>query len=163
MWHRHRGVHLQMSGRNASRPAASLDACVGSGGLAVLAENSCAPGLHRGRNRTLGRMTVKVRFAPSPTGSLHVGNALGAVATRRFGDWMLLRIDDTDAARNVGVVDAEKHPVAEPSGRDRAERIADMKRARRARRKADFHCHPAECTIPPAMESWRATVLRQNG
>jgi hypothetical protein len=43
----------------------------------------------------------KVRFAPSPTGSLHVGNALSAVANRRFGDWMLLRIDDTDPARNV--------------------------------------------------------------
>ena len=44
---------------------------------------------------------TRVRFAPSPTGSLHVGNALGAVANRRLGDWMLLRIDDTDAARNV--------------------------------------------------------------
>ncbi|HEY6836299.1 MAG TPA: glutamate--tRNA ligase family protein [Gaiellaceae bacterium] len=43
----------------------------------------------------------KVRFAPSPTGSLHVGNALGAVANRAFGDWLLLRIDDTDPARNV--------------------------------------------------------------
>src|ERR1700693_3442435 len=43
----------------------------------------------------------RVRFAPSPTGSLHVGNALSAVANRDFGDWMLLRIDDTDAARNV--------------------------------------------------------------
>jgi glutamyl-tRNA synthetase len=43
----------------------------------------------------------KVRFAPSPTGSLHVGNALSAVANRSFGDWMLLRIDDTDPARNV--------------------------------------------------------------
>src|ERR671914_705386 len=43
----------------------------------------------------------RVRFAPSPTGSLHVGNALSAVANRRFGDWMLLRIDDTDPARNV--------------------------------------------------------------
>src|SRR5438876_8049368 len=43
----------------------------------------------------------RVRFAPSPTGSLHVGNALSAVANRSFGDWMLLRIDDTDAARNV--------------------------------------------------------------
>ena len=43
----------------------------------------------------------KVRFAPSPTGSLHVGNALSAVANRGFGDWMLLRIDDTDPARNV--------------------------------------------------------------
>lgn len=44
---------------------------------------------------------TRVRFAPSPTGSLHVGNALSAVANRRLGHWMLLRIDDTDAARNV--------------------------------------------------------------
>src|SRR5919199_2820220 len=43
----------------------------------------------------------RVRFAPSPTGSLHVGNALSAVANRAFGDWMLLRIDDTDPERNV--------------------------------------------------------------
>jgi len=43
----------------------------------------------------------RVRFAPSPTGSLHVGNALSAVANREFGDWLLLRIDDTDPARNV--------------------------------------------------------------
>ena len=43
----------------------------------------------------------RVRFAPSPTGSLHVGNALSAVANRAFGDWMLLRIDDTDPARNL--------------------------------------------------------------
>ena len=46
-------------------------------------------------------MPARVRFAPSPTGSLHLGNALSAVANRRLGDWMLLRIDDTDAARNV--------------------------------------------------------------
>jgi glutamyl/glutaminyl-tRNA synthetase len=44
---------------------------------------------------------TRVRFAPSPTGSLHVGNALSAVANRDFGDWFLLRIDDTDAARNI--------------------------------------------------------------
>jgi glutamyl/glutaminyl-tRNA synthetase len=43
----------------------------------------------------------KVRFAPSPTGSLHVGNALSAVINRREGDHLLLRIDDTDPARNV--------------------------------------------------------------
>src|SRR5437763_5284851 len=43
----------------------------------------------------------RVRFAPSPTGSLHVGNALSAVANRALGDWLLLRIDDTDPARNV--------------------------------------------------------------
>ena len=48
---------------------------------------------------------VRVRFAPSPTGSLHLGNALSAVANRRFADehagTLLLRIDDTDPARNV--------------------------------------------------------------
>ncbi len=44
---------------------------------------------------------TRVRFAPSPTGSLHVGSALSAVANRNFGGTMLLRIDDTDAARNV--------------------------------------------------------------
>ena len=44
---------------------------------------------------------ARVRFAPSPTGSLHVGNALSAVANRRLGDWMLLRIDDTDVTRTI--------------------------------------------------------------
>jgi glutamyl-tRNA synthetase len=43
----------------------------------------------------------KVRFAPSPTGTLHIGNALSAVANSAFGDWFLLRIDDTDPKRNV--------------------------------------------------------------
>jgi glutamyl-tRNA synthetase len=43
---------------------------------------------------------TRVRFAPSPTGTLHVGGALSALANRTFGEWMLLRIDDTDAERN---------------------------------------------------------------
>ncbi len=47
---------------------------------------------------------VRVRFAPSPTGSLHLGSALTAVANRRFADErggvLLLRIDDTDPARS---------------------------------------------------------------
>ena len=47
----------------------------------------------------------RVRFAPSPTGSLHLGGALSAVANRRFADEhdgsFLLRIDDTDPERNV--------------------------------------------------------------
>jgi glutamyl-tRNA synthetase len=51
-------------------------------------------------------MTTRTRFAPSPTGSLHLGSALSAVANRRRGDWFLLRIDDTDAGRGVeGAVD----------------------------------------------------------
>ncbi len=48
---------------------------------------------------------VRLRFAPSPTGSLHLGNALSAVANRAFADErggvLVLRIDDTDPARNV--------------------------------------------------------------
>jgi glutamyl/glutaminyl-tRNA synthetase len=51
-------------------------------------------------------LPVRVRFAPSPTGSLHVGNALTAVANRHFADehdgTLVLRIDDTDPARVVG-------------------------------------------------------------
>lgn len=50
-------------------------------------------------------VSVRVRFAPSPTGSLHVGNALTAVANRRFADEhggvLVLRIDDTDSSRTV--------------------------------------------------------------
>ena len=46
-------------------------------------------------------MQTRVRFAPSPTGSLHLGGALSAVINRRFGDWLLLRIDDTDPSRAV--------------------------------------------------------------
>jgi glutamyl/glutaminyl-tRNA synthetase len=46
-------------------------------------------------------VSTRVRFAPSPTGSLHLGGALSAVANRLRGDWLLLRIDDTDATRTV--------------------------------------------------------------
>lgn len=50
-------------------------------------------------------MAVRVRFAPSPTGSLHLGNALTGVANRRFADErdgvLVLRIDDTDPTRTV--------------------------------------------------------------
>jgi glutamyl-tRNA synthetase len=53
---------------------------------------------------------VHVRFAPSPTGSLHLGSALTAVANRAFADerggTMLLRIDDTDAARTDPAAEA---------------------------------------------------------
>ncbi|MEZ5102148.1 MAG: glutamate--tRNA ligase family protein [Thermoleophilia bacterium] len=51
----------------------------------------------------MGERPVRVRFAPSPTGALHLGGALTAVANRRFADehggTLVLRIDDTDAAR----------------------------------------------------------------
>src|SRR5476649_342971 len=50
-------------------------------------------------------MTVVVRFAPSPTGLLHVGNARTALLNwlfaKKMGGRFLLRIDDTDAARST--------------------------------------------------------------
>ena len=48
---------------------------------------------------------VKVRFAPSPTGNLHVGNLRTALVNflfaRRAGGHFMLRIDDTDTDRST--------------------------------------------------------------
>ena len=48
---------------------------------------------------------VRTRFAPSPTGRLHVGNLRVAVFnhlfTRRHGGEFILRVEDTDVERNV--------------------------------------------------------------
>jgi glutamyl-tRNA synthetase len=50
-------------------------------------------------------MTPRVRFAPSPTGRLHVGNVFVALANwlfaRRHGGAFLLRLDDTDRERST--------------------------------------------------------------
>ena len=48
--------------------------------------------------------TVRVRFAPSPTGYLHIGNVHTALFNwlfaRHFGGQVVLRIEDTDQARS---------------------------------------------------------------
>jgi len=50
-------------------------------------------------------MKVRVRFAPSPTGYLHIGGARTALFNwlyaRHTGGTFVLRIEDTDAARNT--------------------------------------------------------------
>ena len=50
-------------------------------------------------------MTVRVRFAPSPTGYLHIGGVRTALFNwlyaRHTGGVFVLRIEDTDAARNT--------------------------------------------------------------
>lgn len=50
-------------------------------------------------------MSVKVRFAPSPTGKLHVGNIRAALVNwlfaRQQGGSFVLRIDDTDRERST--------------------------------------------------------------
>ncbi len=49
--------------------------------------------------------TVRVRFAPSPTGYLHIGGArtilFNWLVARKAGGCMVLRIEDTDQARHV--------------------------------------------------------------
>jgi glutamyl/glutaminyl-tRNA synthetase len=49
-------------------------------------------------------MTIRTRFAPSPTGYLHIGGVRTALfnwlLARRLGGQFILRIDDTDAERN---------------------------------------------------------------
>ena len=53
---------------------------------------------------------VKVRFAPSPTGRLHVGNIrvalLNWLFARRQGGTILLRMDDTDTERSSAAFEA---------------------------------------------------------
>jgi glutamyl-tRNA synthetase len=50
-------------------------------------------------------MTIRTRFAPSPTGYLHIGGVRTALFNwlfaRRHGGQFILRIDDTDQQRNV--------------------------------------------------------------
>lgn len=50
-------------------------------------------------------MTVRTRFAPSPTGRLHLGNVRAAafnwLLARHSGGAFILRIEDTDVVRNV--------------------------------------------------------------
>jgi len=56
---------------------------------------------------------VRVRFAPSPTGALHIGGVRTALynylLARQTGGTMILRIEDTDQARKMeGAVESIK-------------------------------------------------------
>ncbi len=55
--------------------------------------------------------SVRTRFAPSPTGYLHVGGARTALfnylLARRLGGKFALRIEDTDQTRNIEAADAK--------------------------------------------------------
>ena len=78
---------------------------------------------------------VTTRFAPSPTGRLHVGNIRTALhnwlLTRRAGGRFLLRIDDTDAGRSEErYVEAIREDLAwlglEPDGEERQSRRLEL-------------------------------------
>jgi len=97
-------------------------------------------------------MPIKVRFAPSPTGLLHVGNArtalLNCLFARRNNGEFLLRIDDTDAARSTQAFeDAILRDLAwlglAPDAMARQSARLDSYRAAFETLKASGHVYPA--------------------
>ncbi len=87
-------------------------------------------------------MTVRTRFAPSPTGVLHIGSVRTALFcwlyARHHGGQFILRIEDTDAARstpeNVDAIldgmawlglDADEGPIYQSDRFDRYREIID--------------------------------------
>src|SRR6266566_4451073 len=87
-------------------------------------------------------MTTRVRFAPSPTGYLHVGGARTALFNwlyaRHGGGKFLLRIEDTDKARSTDEhtkvildgltwlgLDWDEPPVSQGAGVKRHQGVAD--------------------------------------
>ncbi len=97
-------------------------------------------------------MTVVTRFAPSPTGSLHIGNLRTALHNwlfaKRHGGRFLLRIDDTDQARSEERhVDAIRADLAwlglAPDGEARQSARFDRYEARFAELVAAGRVYPA--------------------
>ncbi len=108
---------------------------------------------------------VRVRFAPSPTGSLHLGGALTAVANRRFADehggTFVLRIDDTDVVRTEAGSEEEILRELEWLGIDWDEGPV------RQSERADRHRQAAREIGTPdaegALRFQRATLVRADG
>ena len=112
-------------------------------------------------------MSVITRFAPSPTGFLHIGGARTALFNWLFakhhGGHMLLRIEDTDRARSTEAAVTAIHDGLHWLGLDwqgevisqfaRAERHAEVARQLLAEGKA-YHCY---CT-PEELSEMRETA-----
>ncbi|MBT5192509.1 MAG: glutamate--tRNA ligase [Rhodospirillaceae bacterium] len=112
-------------------------------------------------------MSVITRFAPSPTGFLHIGGARTALFNwlfaRHHGGQMLLRIEDTDRARSTEAavtaiheglhwlgLDWQGEPISQFTG---ADRHAEVARQLLSEGKA-YHCY---CT-PEELTDMRATA-----
>lgn len=123
-------------------------------------------------------MPVVTRFAPSPTGFLHIGGARTALFNwlyaRHCGGTFLLRIEDTDRARSTqAAVDAifdglkwlgldwDTEPVFQFA---RAERHAEVARQLLAEGKA-YHCYcsPAELEAMRAEQKAKGLPVRYDG
>jgi glutamyl-tRNA synthetase len=96
-------------------------------------------------------MTVAARFAPSPTGRLHVGNIRTALhnwlLAKKNGGRFLLRIDDTDAERSreefVAAIRADLAWLGlEPDGEERQSARLEGYEAAFARLRAEERVYP---------------------
>ena len=109
-------------------------------------------------------MTARVRFAPSPTGRLHVGNIRIALVNwlfaRRAGGTFLLRLDDTDRARST---DGIRAAIEEDlrwlglTGDDFARQSERARRYRRGGRAAEGE-RPALSLLRDRRRSWSASA-----
>jgi len=117
-------------------------------------------------------MTVRVRFAPSPTGYLHVGGARTALFNwlfaRKEGGKFLLRIEDTDKARSIDEhtqvildglqwlgLDWDEAPIFQGARLTRHQQVADrlLKEG-----KAYMEEDAIRLRVPPAELSWEDAV-----
>jgi glutamyl-tRNA synthetase len=131
-------------------------------------------------------MDVRVRYAPSPTGTLHIGGARTALFNylfaRRHGGVMILRIEDTDQGREVpgsteaimrdlrflGIVWQEGPDVGGPYGPYRqSERLVLYREALDRLERAGYayrcYCTPEELEQVRAAQRARGEPLRYPG
>ena len=109
-------------------------------------------------------MPINVRFAPSPTGLLHVGNARTAILNflfaRKQGGRFILRIDDTDQARSTREFEQGIHRDLAWLGLHHD--FTECQSGRMAAYRAAFERLLAEGRIYPCYES-EAELERQRG
>lgn len=112
---------------------------------------------------TANTMTIVTRFAPSPTGRLHVGNIRTALhnwmLAKKLGGRFMLRVDDTDAERSrEEYVEAIRADLAwlgmEPEGEERQS-------ARLAHYEAAFEALKAAGRVYPAYETGQELDLKR--
>lgn len=126
---------------------------------------------------------VRTRFAPSPTGSLHVGNARIAVlnwaVARHHGGAFVVRIEDTDTDRNVAGAErallrdldwlgldrdegpaADGEPEAGPHGPYRQSGRMALYRSRTDELLASGHAYRCFCS-QEALEAERGRAIEQ--
>jgi glutamyl-tRNA synthetase len=123
-------------------------------------------------------MTVTVRFAPSPTGFLHIGGARTALFNylfaRHHGGRFLLRVEDTDKARSTqAAIDAiidgmawlglapDSPPVLQSSREERHREVAQELLARGAA----YRCYMSAEELTAAREAAQAKgeIYRYDG